>query len=56
MAAFKGIERDCIAITEKIKVQLWENMDSKDTATESAKLLLLLNEDRRKVWKKYLKM
>lgn len=56
MAAFKGIERDCIAITEKIKMQLWENMAGKDTVTEAAKLLLSLNEDKRKVWKRYLEV
>ncbi|KAI9242974.1 Vps51/Vps67-domain-containing protein [Helicostylum pulchrum] len=60
MAAFKGIERDCHQIMDTVKQDIWIAMT--DTSVnlqkiaEETKLLLLLNEDPQKLWKKYIEI
>lgn len=60
MAAFKGIERDCHCIMEKIKSEIVVNMTSPSATpqkiAEETKLLLLLGEDTHQLWKQYIDM
>lgn len=60
MAAFKGIERDCHCIMEKIKAEIVDNMTSPNSTSqkiaEETKLLLLLGEDTHQLWKQYIDM
>lgn len=60
MAAFKGIERDCDQIMDKVKLEIWKvltdvNVSSQEIA-KNTKLLVMLGEDSRKLWKQYIKM
>ncbi|CAO3646340.1 unnamed protein product [Cunninghamella echinulata] len=64
MSAFKGIERDCGLIMDKIKENIWKNVKHhSDTATpssstmkinEQVKLLILLKEDPHQIWNTYI--
>ncbi|KAI9309453.1 exocyst complex component Sec5-domain-containing protein [Cunninghamella echinulata] len=63
MSAFKGIERDCGLIMDKIKENIWKSMkDHSDTVTSSStmkineqvKLLILLKEDPHQLWNTYI--
>ncbi|CEP07030.1 hypothetical protein [Parasitella parasitica] len=58
MAAFKGIERDCDAIMEKVKAEIWTSMTDPNVTlqkiADETKLLVLLGEDAHKLWKQYL--
>ncbi|KAI9488032.1 exocyst complex component Sec5-domain-containing protein [Zychaea mexicana] len=60
LSAFKGIERDCDVIMGKIKGKIWEdarNSESPlDKVTASMKLLRVLQEDPRKLWKEYIQV
>ncbi|KAI8343737.1 exocyst complex component Sec5-domain-containing protein [Chlamydoabsidia padenii] len=60
MPAFKGIERDCCSIMNKIKDELWSGMKQQDVATEKvnefAKLLVLLKEDPEALWNTYIEV
>lgn len=60
MAAFKGIERDCHQIMDTVKQDIWIAMTDTNVSlqkiAEETKLLLLLNEDPQKLWKKYIEM
>lgn len=60
MAAFKGIERDCDQIMDKVKLEIWKvltdvNVSSQEIA-KNTKLLVMLGEDSRKLWKQYIKI
>ncbi|KAI8636052.1 exocyst complex component Sec5-domain-containing protein [Parasitella parasitica] len=58
MAAFKGIERDCNAIMEKVKAEIWTSMTDPSVTlqniAEETKLLVLLGEDAHTLWKHYI--
>ncbi|KAI8087890.1 Vps51/Vps67-domain-containing protein [Gilbertella persicaria] len=58
MAAFKGIERDCMQIMEKVKAEIWINLTDPNATpqnvAEETKLLVLLGEDTQKLRKKYI--
>lgn len=58
MAAFKGIERDCNSIMEKVKAEVWTSMTDPNVTlqkiAEETKLLVLLGEDAHKLWKQYI--
>ena len=58
MAAFKGIERDCNSIMEKVKAEIWTSMTDPSVTlqkiAEETKLLVLLGEDAHKLWKQYI--
>ncbi|CAO3588068.1 unnamed protein product [Absidia cylindrospora] len=58
MPAFKGIEKDCCSIMDRIKDELWIGMKQPDTTTvkvnEYAKLLVLLKEDPEPLWNTYI--
>lgn len=60
MAAFKGIEKDCHNIMEKVKAEIWAGMTGSNVTlqkiADETKLLVLLDEDYRKLWKQYIKM
>ncbi|KAI9266482.1 exocyst complex component Sec5-domain-containing protein [Phascolomyces articulosus] len=60
LSAFKGIERDCDTIMGKIKTKIWEDArnpeSSLDKVTSSMKLLQVLQEDPRKLWKEYIQV
>lgn len=60
MAAFKGIERDCNQIMDKVKLEIWNGMTNSNVSyqkiAEETKLLVLLGEDAHKLWKKYIEM
>lgn len=60
MAAFKGIERDCNQIIDKVKQEIWSGMTDTNVdlqkIAEETKLLVLLGEDAHKLWKKYIEM
>ncbi|ORZ02980.1 Vps51/Vps67-domain-containing protein [Syncephalastrum racemosum] len=60
MSAFKGIERDCLAITDKMKSEIRKRMadtdESLDALADNTRLLLLLKEDPRLLWKDYIKI
>lgn len=60
MSAFKGIERDCLAITDKMKSEIRKRMadtdGSLDALAENTRLLLLLKENPKSLWKDYIKI
>lgn len=60
MAAFKGIERDCDQIMDKVKIEIWKGMTDSNASlqkiAEETKLLVLLGEDSHKLWKQYIEM
>ncbi|KAI9481451.1 MAG: exocyst complex component Sec5-domain-containing protein [Benjaminiella poitrasii] len=61
MAAFKGIERDCHEIMEKIKAEIWASLTDPNATiqkiAEDIKLLVLLGEDdNQKLWKQYIEI
>lgn len=60
MAAFKGIERDCNQIMDKVKQEIWSGLTDTNVSlqkiAEETKLLVLLGEDAHRLWKKYIEM
>ncbi|ORZ21359.1 exocyst complex component Sec5-domain-containing protein [Absidia repens] len=58
MPAFKGIEKDCCSIMDRIKDELWIGLKQPDASTskvnEYAKLLVLLKEDPEPLWNTYI--
>ncbi|CAO3628491.1 unnamed protein product [Cunninghamella blakesleeana] len=61
MSTFKGIERDCGSIMEKIKENLWNNikqqqhqLDTSSKINDNIKLLILLKEDPHQLWNTYI--
>lgn len=60
MPAFKGIERDCHQIMDKVNSDIWAALTdphlSLQKIAEEIKLLVLLGEDPQKLWKKYIEM
>ncbi|KAI8385779.1 Vps51/Vps67-domain-containing protein [Blakeslea trispora] len=58
MAAFKGIERDCAQIMEKVKTDIWAHLTDPEATlevvAEETKLLLTLGQDPQELQKKYL--
>ncbi|KAG2225783.1 hypothetical protein INT45_011451, partial [Circinella minor] len=60
LSAFKGIERDCDTIMGKIKSKIWEDArnpeSSLNTVSASMKLLRILQEDPRKLWKEFIQV
>ncbi|KAL7335360.1 hypothetical protein PS15p_200846 [Mucor circinelloides] len=57
MAAFKGIERDCNSIMDKVKAEIWTSLTDPNVSlqkiAEETRLLVLLGEDAHKLWKQY---
>ncbi|KAI8348434.1 exocyst complex component Sec5-domain-containing protein [Choanephora cucurbitarum] len=60
MAAFKGIERDCAQIMEKVKEAIWVHLTDPQatlqTVAEETKLLLMLGQDSQELQDKYLEL
>ncbi|KAI9320444.1 exocyst complex component Sec5-domain-containing protein [Dichotomocladium elegans] len=58
LTAFRGIERDCEVIMEKIKGEIYKNMRQSnreiDKLADDMRLLLLLHEDPQSLWKEYI--
>lgn len=58
MAAFKGIERDCNSIMDKVKAEIWTGLTDPNVTlqkiAEETRLLVLLGEDAHRLWKQYI--
>ncbi|GAN04975.1 conserved hypothetical protein [Mucor ambiguus] len=58
MAAFKGIERDCNSIMDKVKAEIWAGLTDPNVTlqkiAEETRLLVLLGEDAHRLWKQYI--
>ncbi|KAL9546973.1 hypothetical protein MBANPS3_006396 [Mucor bainieri] len=58
MAAFKGIERDCNSIMDKVKAEIWTGLTDPSVTlqkiAEETRLLVLLGEDAHRLWKQYI--
>lgn len=58
LAAFKGIERDCNSIMDKVKTEIWTGLTGPNVTlqkiAEETRLLVLLGEDAHRLWKQYI--
>ncbi|KAG0747218.1 hypothetical protein G6F57_006489 [Rhizopus arrhizus] len=54
--AFKGIEKECSAIMEKVKGDIWTEMQQEKSLVGNVKLLILLGEDKHKLQREYIQI